>query len=78
MVKPRRGTRPGSRHNRPLMLQLHFANRFETLANQLVERLGERRPGRPVFEADDFGANLTPETRAKEEELRRLGAANAR
>jgi hypothetical protein len=33
---------------------------------------------RPVFEADDFGANLTPETRAKEEELRRLGAANAR
>ena len=32
---------------------------------------------RPVFEADDFGANLTPETRAKEEELRRLGSANA-
>jgi hypothetical protein len=32
---------------------------------------------RPVFEADDFGENLTPETRAKEEELRRLGAANA-
>ncbi|RYZ05248.1 MAG: YciI family protein [Myxococcales bacterium] len=27
---------------------------------------------RPVFEADDFGENLTPETRAKEEELRRL------
>jgi hypothetical protein len=33
---------------------------------------------RPVFEAEDFGDNLTPETRAKEEELRRLGAANAR
>jgi hypothetical protein len=27
---------------------------------------------RPVFEAEDFGENLTPETRAKEEELRRL------
>ena len=27
---------------------------------------------RPVFEADDFGDNLTPETRAKEAELRRL------
>ena len=25
---------------------------------------------RPVFEADDFGENLTPEIRAKEEELR--------
>ena len=33
---------------------------------------------RPLFEAADFGDNLTPETRAKEEELRRLGAANAR
>lgn len=32
---------------------------------------------RPVFEADDFGETLTPETRAKEEELRRLGSANA-
>ncbi|HVY29036.1 MAG TPA: YciI family protein [Polyangiaceae bacterium] len=29
---------------------------------------------RPVFEADDFGENLTPETRAKEAELRRLAA----
>jgi hypothetical protein len=29
---------------------------------------------RPVFEAEDFGANLTPETRAKEEELRRTAA----
>jgi hypothetical protein len=27
---------------------------------------------RPVFEAEDFGENLTPETRAKEDELRRL------
>ncbi len=27
---------------------------------------------RPVFEAEDFGDNLTPETRAKEAELRRL------
>lgn len=25
---------------------------------------------RPVFEAEDFGENLTPETRAKEQELR--------
>ena len=25
---------------------------------------------RPVFEVEDFGANLTPETRAKEQELR--------
>ena len=30
---------------------------------------------RPVFEADDFGDNLTPETRAKEAELRRLATA---
>ena len=30
---------------------------------------------RPVFEADDFGDNLTPETRAKEAELRRQTAA---
>jgi hypothetical protein len=29
---------------------------------------------RPVFENDDFGENLTPETRAKEEELRRITA----
>jgi hypothetical protein len=29
---------------------------------------------RPVFEAEDFGDNLTPETRAKEAELRRLAA----
>jgi len=32
---------------------------------------------RPVFEMDDFGDALTPETRAKEAELRRLGAAQA-
>lgn len=30
---------------------------------------------RPVFEADDFGENLTPETRAKEAELRRIAAS---
>ncbi len=29
---------------------------------------------RRVFEADDFGANLTPETRAKEAELRRAAS----
>jgi hypothetical protein len=29
---------------------------------------------RPVFEAEDFGENLTPETRAKEQELRRATA----
>ena len=34
------------------MLQLHFANRFETLSAQLAERLGERGPGRSVFEPD--------------------------
>jgi hypothetical protein len=32
---------------------------------------------RPVFEADDFGDNLTPETRAKEAELRRISAGTA-
>jgi exodeoxyribonuclease V gamma subunit len=35
------------------MLQLHFANRFETLASQLVERLGAQAPGRSVFDADE-------------------------
>jgi hypothetical protein len=30
---------------------------------------------RQVFEADDFGAELTPELRAKEERLRRETAA---
>jgi len=29
---------------------------------------------RPVFEAEDFGDSLTPETRAKEQELRRVAA----
>jgi hypothetical protein len=32
---------------------------------------------RPVFEADDFGESLTPETRAKEAELRRLATQSA-
>ena len=32
---------------------------------------------RPVFEADDFGDNLTPETRAKEAELRQIAAERA-
>jgi hypothetical protein len=32
---------------------------------------------RPVFEAEDFGENLTPETRAREEALRRITSANA-
>jgi hypothetical protein len=32
---------------------------------------------RPVFEAEDFGENLTPETRAKEAELRKLTTATA-
>jgi hypothetical protein len=31
---------------------------------------------RPVFEMEDFGDNLTPETRAKEAELRRLTTNN--
>ncbi len=30
---------------------------------------------RPVFEAEDFGENFTPELREKEEELRRTSAA---
>lgn len=29
---------------------------------------------RPVFEAEDFGESLTPETRAKEQELRKVAA----
>ena len=33
---------------------------------------------RQVFEADDFGANLTPETRAREERLRRATENQAR
>ena len=33
---------------------------------------------RPVFEADDFGDNLTPETRAKEEELRQMSEKRPR
>ena len=33
---------------------------------------------RPVFEADDFGENLSPETRAKEAELRQRTDTNAR
>jgi hypothetical protein len=32
---------------------------------------------RPLFEADDFGAELTPELRAKEERLRAESAAKA-
>src|SRR6202012_4499426 len=35
------------------MLHLHFANRFETLADQLVRRLGEQAPDRSPFEADE-------------------------
>jgi exodeoxyribonuclease V gamma subunit len=34
------------------MLNLHFANRFETLADELVARLGEPVPGRSAFDAD--------------------------
>ena len=37
----------------PGMLQLHFANRFETLADQFVRRLGEQAAGRSPFEADE-------------------------
>ncbi len=35
------------------MLHLHFANRFETLADQLVARLGEQAPDRSPFDADE-------------------------
>ena len=36
------------------MLQLHFANRFETLADRLAARLGKPVPGRSPFEADEL------------------------
>jgi hypothetical protein len=35
---------------------------------------GEMVEIRPVFEMDEFGDNLTPETRAKEAEVRRLAS----
>jgi hypothetical protein len=38
---------------------------------------GEEVEVRQVFEADDFGANLTPETRAREERIARQAAENA-
>jgi hypothetical protein len=38
---------------------------------------GEEVEIRQVFEADDFGANLTPEVRAKEERIARQAAENA-
>ena len=37
---------------------------------------GEEVEIRQVFEADDFGANLTPETRAREERIARQAAEN--
>ena len=47
-------------------------------AIEWVKRIPNPMPGteaiveiRPVFEAEDFGEELTPELRAKEEELRR-------
>ena len=38
---------------------------------------GEEVEIRQVFEADDFGANLTPEVRAREERIARQAAENA-
>ena len=38
---------------------------------------GEEIEIRQVFEADDFGANLTPEVRAREERIARQAAENA-
>src|SRR3954471_7965224 len=35
------------------MLNLHFSNRYETLADLLVERLGARPAGNPVFAPDE-------------------------
>ena len=35
------------------MLNLHVANRFETLADELARRLGEQAPGRSAFDADE-------------------------
>jgi hypothetical protein len=52
-------------------------------AIEWVRRVPDPMPGseaiieiRPVFEADDFGEELTPELRAKEQELRRQVEAN--
>ena len=39
---------------------------------------GEEVEIRQVFEAEDFGANLTPETRAREERIRRAAENQAR
>jgi hypothetical protein len=39
---------------------------------------GEEIEIRRVFEADDFGANLTPEVRAREERIARQAAENAK
>lgn len=38
---------------------------------------GEEIEIRQVFEAEDFGANLTPETKAREERIARQAAENA-
>lgn len=35
------------------MLNFHFSNRFEPLAAQLVQRIGQQAPGRSPFEADE-------------------------
>jgi exodeoxyribonuclease V gamma subunit len=35
------------------MLNLHFSNRFEPLAAQLVQRIGQQAPGRSPFEPDE-------------------------
>jgi hypothetical protein len=52
-------------------------------AIEWVKRVPDPMPGseaiieiRPVFEADDFGEELTPELRAKDQELRRQVEAN--
>jgi len=54
--KPRAGARAavtiGVIDHPPGMLHLHFANRFETLADRLAARLGRPVPGRSPFEAD--------------------------
>jgi hypothetical protein len=39
---------------------------------------GEEVEIRQIFEAEDFGANLTPETRAREERVARQAAENAK
>ncbi len=50
---PPAGTIGSNAHFCRRMLNIHFANRFETLADTLVARLGAQAQERPVFMADE-------------------------